>query len=235
MAKTLTNLRGQVRQYLDEAVTADWTQTEVDREINHYYMSLYTAVCEVFESYYSTTENDDTEENVQEYSLPSDFWKIQRVEINYDVDNANSTAKRALPISIDDVKRDLGNTNIGVAVHRAPAYYLRGDYIGFLPIPDEDGTDAIKLWYVSIPDELSVASDTISIPFPDRYGGLISLGAAGTLLRKGQQEETAAARYLLEFEAGVLKMKQELEDRKADDVKGVTDTVGLDLDFSHTL
>jgi len=235
MSKSLTNLRGQTRSYLDEAVTADWTQAEVDREINHYYMSLFTAICEVFESYYSKKVTAGSVEDQQEYALPSDFWKIQRVEINYDPNTANSTAKRALPIGIDDVRRDLANTNIGVAVHRAPAYYLRGDYVGFLPIPDEDGSDNITIWYVSIPDELDAASDTIDIPFPDRYGGLISLGAAGTLLRKGQQEETAAARYLLEFEAGVAKMQRELEDRKADDIKGVTDTVGLDLDFSHTL
>jgi len=241
MAKALSDLRSSTRVYLDEIIAADWSVAQVDEGINYIYHEVVTAIIEVYEDYYVGTPAEfDSEEDKQEYGedegFPTDFFKVRRVEINYDTSNSNSSPSKALPITSDDVKRDLGNTTIGITTKRNPGYYLHGHgshiKLGFIPIPDETGTDAIKLWYVYFPVDLSATTDEPDIPYPDRYCRLIPLGAAADLLRKGQQEEAAAARYRLEFEAGLEKMKQQLEDRKADDIKSVTDVVGLDLDFS---
>lgn len=240
MAKDLAQLRLDVRLLLDESVAADWSATQVDQAINYAYHELVTSVSEVYEDYYIKKTQLDTVEDQQEYdvatdSFPSDFFKMRRVEINYDTSNTNATPQRALPIILDDVRRDLGNENVGVAVQRNPAYYLIGMgsnlKLGFIPVPDEDGTNAITLWYYYTPTDLSATSDEIDVPYPDRYGRLISYGAAADLLRKGQQEEVAAARYRGEFELGLEKMKQQLEDRRADDVRGVTDVVNLNTWF----
>lgn len=233
MAKSLTNLRAQTRTYLDEVTTADWTETEVDREINYKYMELYAAIVEVYEDYYSTKSATNTIEDQQEYSLPTDLWKIRRVEINYDVAATNSTPSRALRVTLDDVLRDLNNNTLGITVHSAAVYYVRGNTLGFIPIPERSETAAINIWYIKIPDELSAATDVIDIPFPDRYGQLISLGAAGALLRKGQQEEAVAKQYLFDFEEGVKKMQRELEDRLADGARSITDTLGYDVSFDN--
>jgi len=231
MAKTLANLEAATRTYLDEAIAGDWTDAEVDREINVGYHMLVTAVVNVFEDYYLTSATADSVANQQEYALPTDIYKIRRVEINYSPSNPNSVPQRALPINIDSVRRDLANTTLGISVLRNPAYYIKGSVIGFIPIPQESGTDNIKIWYITTKDDLVNPTDTIDIPYPDRYGHLIPLYAAGTLLRKGQQEETVAARYLAEFEAGLLKMQQELEDRVAEEGKYVVDVLAENLDF----
>jgi len=233
MSKTLLNIRNQTRTYLDEATQDDWSDTEVDREVNVGYMKVYSEVVNVFEEYYSTKAQTDTVDDTQEYSLPTNIYKIRRVELNYNPDQENSIARRAIPVSMDSVLRDLGNSALGISVWRNPAYYIRGSIIGFIPIPTEGGTSALTLWYVKTVTELSDDGDSIDIPFPDRYYDAISLEAAGTLLRKGQQEEVVAARYLGEAEARRTKMRQELEDRVSDDSKSIIDTAGADVDFSN--
>lgn len=221
--------------YLDEVTQADWTDTQVNREINASYMEMFTAVVTVFEDYYSVKARTATVTDQQEYALPSDFYKIRRVEVNYAPSNAAANPYRVKPVSLDQILRDLGNTYEGINMARNPCYYIRGNNIGLIPIPTDGGSTAFTLWYIKVISELSEDTDAINIPFPDRYGPLIALGAAGSLLRKGQQEEAVALRYLQEFRNGLLKMQAELEDRIADDAKSVIDTQGDDVDFSYGL
>lgn len=233
MSKTLAQLRAHTRTYLDEITQDDWTDTEVDREVNIAYFKVYTAVVNVFEDYYSTKTTLATVANQQEYALPTDLYKIRRVEINYQPSINGSIAKRAIPVSMDSVLRDLGNSALGISVYRNPAYYRRGDYFGFIPVPTESGADMITLWYIGTISELSSDSDTIHIPFADRYYDTIALEAAGTLLRKGQQEEAAAKMYLQDAETRRQQMQVELKDSISDDNMGIVDTVGDDIDFSN--
>lgn len=242
MAKVIADLRGQVRTYLDESSAADWTTAEVDREINVCYHTVYGAVVEVFEDYYLTTTTMNVVVNQQEYgssdSFPSDFFKMRRVEINYNVPDSSSKPYRALPVIMDEVRRDLGNTVIATSVSRNAAYYLYGTgtsaKIGFIPIPTIAGSAGIKLWYVKVLTDLSGSNTTVDIPYPDRFSWIISLGAAANLLRKGQQEETAAARYRQEFEVEIEKMKQALEDRVAEESKTIIEVTGDITDFSQS-
>ena len=87
MAKTLTNIRSQVRTYLDEATQADWTDTEIDREINVGYMKVYSEVVNVYEDYYSTTTTVTTVDDQQEYGtsdgFPTDFYKMTNNNLYY--------------------------------------------------------------------------------------------------------------------------------------------------------
>lgn len=242
MAKTLANIRTQTRTYLDEATEADWEDSEVDQSINDGYHEVVTSVMETYEEFYVVTDLFDSAANQQEYGtadgLPTDIFKIRRLEVNYDVSNSNSIARRAIPVSIDSVLRDLGNSALGITVYRNPAYYLIGSStgssgikIGIIPKPTAVGTDAIKLWYVPVQADLTSSSDAPNIPYADRYYKLISLYAAATLLRKGQQEEEVAQNYMKEFQFGLSKMQQQLEDRVADSGKSIVDTAGMDNDF----
>lgn len=243
MAKAIAQIRLDTRMLLDEATASDWSSAQVDAAINYNYHDVVTTAMEVYENYYVTNDTLDSVADQQEYGqsdgFPTDFFKIRRVEINYDVDQTNSTPKRALPVNIDDVRFDLANTANAITVRRSPGYYLLGSgsetVLGLLPIPDNSDTDAIKIWYVRYAVDLSDSETNVDIPYADRYARLISYGAAADLLRKGQQEEGPAKQYRGEFEAGLEKMKQQLEDRRADDSKGITDTVGEDLNFDHTL
>lgn len=235
MAKTLLQIRTQVRSFLDEPSTkeADWTNTELDVLINAYYHKVYTAVLKVFENYAPlNTTTVDSVADQQEYDLSStDPLFIRRVEINYDVDDSNSKPVRAYPVDIDGVRRDLGMQNVGATVTTGSRYYLVGDKIGFIRIPDKAGTDAIKIWYNPKKSDLSADSDTIDLPYADRDFMLIAYGATADALRFGQQEDAVANVYDSKFMRGVEKMQEDLEDRVTEETKTVIDTSGAYIDF----
>lgn len=231
MAKTLVNIRDYVRDVLDEQSASDWTNAEIDVWINVRYHQVYTAIINTFEDYYSTTTQANTVADQQEYSLPSDFYKLRRVEINYDTSQTSNAPQRALPINIDSVRRDLGQTNLGVIIQHNPIYYIRGNTIGFIPIPDKGQTNAIKYWYVKTVSDMSADSDAPDIPYVDRYWVAIAMGAVADLLRFGQQDMTSADRFDLKFEVLVSKMQEELEDRIADESKFITDVMSESFDF----
>lgn len=244
MAKTVANLRQQTRTYLDEATTADWTNTEVDREINAGFHEVVTAVMETYENFYLISTTFNTVASQQEYAttdgFPSDFFKMVRVQINYNISDSNSLYNRAHPVDLNEIDGDLANNAIGISVFRNAAYFLYGEgtgstgiKLGFIPIPTRNGTNAIKIWYIPIMSDLSDSNTNVKIPYADRYYSLISLYAAATLLRKGQQEEIVARGYMAEFDIGLKKMRQQLEDRISDSSKHINDSDQMDVDFSN--
>lgn len=235
MAVTLAQIRQQVRSYLDETIASDWSDTELNRLINQRYHRVYAAVTTVYEDYHITTAFTNMVADQQEYTLPSDIYKIRRVEINYDVNNSNSQFQRAAPVgTVDAIRTRLSETQIGSNILRNPVYYNLGTTVGFLPIPTLSGTNAIKLWYVPTATELSSDSSTIDIPYPERYWHLIAEGATADADRFGEQNSTEADKFDGKFDRGIQLMQEELEDRVADDSKFIIDVSGDSLDFGGT-
>lgn len=241
MAKTLATIRTQVRSFLDETNAADWTNTELDVLINTAYHRVATAVMAVFEDYYITTDLFNTTANQEEYGsadgVATNIFKIRRVEVNFDVSNANSAPTRCLPVNMDEVRRDLGfrNAGVGVYAHSAGAYYTYGFgsnfKIGILPHPDKTGTDAGKIWYIKTLADLASSSDEVDIPYADRFWMLIAYGATADALRFGQQDSPEADKFDQKLAAGLILMQEELEDKVAEEVKTVQDTSGEIMDF----
>lgn len=233
MAKNRSDIRVHVRSFLDETTAADWTDAELNTLINKYYHEVYSAVVDVFENYETTTAQSNSVADQQEYSLPSDVLKIRRVELNYDVSATNAAPMRALPIPLDAVRRDLANTNLGVTINRGPVYYLRGDNIGFIPVPTLAGTNAIQIWYAPTRSDITDDTTNIDMPYPDRDFMLIAYGAAADALRYGQQESIEADKMDRKLARGIEKMQERLEERISDEVKGVVDTTAENMDFGQ--
>jgi len=228
----------QTRMYLDEVVQKSWLETEVKREYNFAYQTYVTSVMTAYEDFYLDKTQISLVNGKQEYGvsdgLPNDTFKIRRVELNYDA-TANPTAfRKALPVNITQIKDKLDGSFYGSGSF--PYYYVYGFedslVIGVLPKPSKDATNGMNLWYIQKISNLTVPTSPIIIPYPERYANGIALIAAGTLLRKGQQEEVPAARYIAEGKALRMEMQQELEDRISDEAKVISDSIGLDLDFS---
>jgi len=231
MAKTLANCRSQTRTYLDEVSAADWTDSQVDMAINAAYQQTITAVIQTFEDYYLTKTQLNTVADQQEYGnsdgIPTNLFKIRRVEINYNPDASGSKAQRALPVNFDEVRTNLDNNLVGLSVNRNPGYYKYGFgsnlKIGFIPAPTKNGTNAISIWYIPTLSDLSSPTDSLNIPYPDMFWWAIPLIAAGSLLRKGQQEEVPAQQYIQEGGAKLDEMRELLEDLSAEEAKTVID------------
>lgn len=228
MAKTLANLTTQCRTILDETSEADWQDSQIYSAINYAYLEMYTAVVETYEDYYRTLVTTSTIENQQEYAIPSDMYKLRRLEVKYDSDGDYSKA-RAYPINQTSLPFDTTSysaTNI-------PLYELTGNYIRLLPIPDETIVGGLRMIYIATESELVDTDDEINIPFADRYAKYIVWGACAMLLSKGQQEETVSSKYEDLFQLGLEKMKNELENRYTDGSKMIQDTQGSNNDFGN--
>ena len=231
----------QVRSFLDETSASDWTNVELNLLVNTAYHRVVTAVMTVYENYYLTTDYFNTTADREDYTstdgIATDIFKIRRVEVNYDVSNANSAPTRCLPIDMDEVRRDLGlvNANLGVASSSAAGYYTYGFEsnftIGIVPIPTKTGTNAGRIWYIPLTADLSADGTNLNIPFADRYWMVVCYGATADALRFGQQDSPEADKFDAKFVAGILLMQEELEDKVAEESKMVQDISGEFMNF----
>lgn len=93
----------------------------------------------------------------QEYALPSDFSDIVVVWSGQQV--ATSISSPEIPfISLHDVNLYQG---------LEPKYYIRGTYLGFIPIPT--GTELFYYRYIKEATRLTADSDTIDLPAGAAY------------------------------------------------------------------
>ncbi len=215
--------------YLDEVTAADWDDDQIDTELNYAYMEMYTAVVETYEDYYRKISTLDMVPGQQQYELPDDFFKLRRLEIKY---FSTSDYYKAMKYSFDQIGMAFDSVNIGSSAR--PTYDITGDYLRILPVAPSDADGSLRLTYIKVISELESDTDVIEIPFPDRFAKYIVKGACGELLRKGQQEETVALQYDNQFQMGLEKMKQELEDRYADGPRMILDTAGQNNNFGSS-
>jgi len=228
MAKTRAQLRTHARMFLDEVSEADWSDAQINTELNYAYMEMYTAVVSTFEDYYRTKQVSNLIAGQGEYPLPNDFFKVRRIEIKY---NANDERVKMIRSTFDEITRATDSTTLSLV---KPFYDLSGNFLRIQPIPDTAVTNGILMFYIKVLDEMDEDTDTINIPFADRYAKYIVKGACAQLLQKGQQEEKTSAKYEAEFQFGLEKMKEELESRYSDGVKMIQDTSGEMNDFGNT-
>jgi hypothetical protein len=242
MAKTLLQIRTKIRTYLDESAQSDWLDSEINTATNSAYQDVVGKVMEVYEGYYETTTplTYALVANQQEYLISSTLLKVTRVEVNYDPTNTNSVPVRAVRVAIDESVLQLQNLS-GSGAIASTGYFLHGSqdaqYIGFIPLPsksDTGNTKSISVWGIVAPSDLVNDTDNALIPYVDRFYELIVQYAAAQLLRKGQQEESYAARYIQEYKVGVQEMQTYLKERQQDGVFMIEDVSGQDLDFETT-
>lgn len=216
--------------YLDEVSAADWSDSQINVEINYAYLRVYKEVVDVWEDYYRTRVTTSTVANQNEYALPSDFYKLKRLEIRYVSGEDRVKMRRfnfsQLPVTVDETS-NYGST-------AAPIFELSGGFLRLLPVPITSVTSAVLLHYIKQVTELDDDTDTIDIPFPDSYGKLIEIGAVAELLSKGQQEEEVSSKFVTKFEAGIQQMREELKDRIADGTPVILDVLGEDNAFDYT-
>lgn len=244
MAQTFQTLITKTRMFLDEVSEKSWLESEVMREVNYAYHSVVTAVMTTYEDFYMVAPITINIVNAQqEYGvsdgLPDDIFKVRRVELNYAADTNPLVYVKAAPIrDISAIRDSLTTSGTGSATLR-PLYLVYGFGTNFtltlIPVPSKDATNGIKLWYIPTIADLVNPTDVPNIPYVERYATIIPLIAAGNLLRKGQQEEVVAAKYLDDADKMKEDLMQELEDRISDDGRVILDSIGYDTDFTGGL
>ncbi len=225
--------------FLDEAQPADWSTTEVLDQINDAYHFVVSKVVEVYEEYYLTTTplTYSTVANQQQYALSATFLKIERVEINITpVSTPTADPQRATAIKMEEIPLSLNSSILNGSPYFNVGYYIAGpqsaQYIGFVPVPAETGTDNISVWGIVAPADLSAAADPVLIPYPDNFAQIIAKIAAGNLLKSGQQEVNAGNDLLNSAMADVLNMQTFIKERQSDGPVMVVEAAWDDVSVS---
>lgn len=177
---------------------------------------------EIYEEFYFTTTpyQYSTIDDQQEYTISSTLLKVERVEVNLNPTDPNSQAQRATAIKLDELPLNKGNNLLNGSAFFNVGYYLVGaqsaQKIGFVPVPQVTSTNNISVWGIEAPTDLVDSTDPVLIPYPDNFAQIIAKIAAANLLKKGQQEVSAADDLLNEANVDILNMQTFIKERQAD-------------------
>jgi hypothetical protein len=192
--------------------------------VNDYYMQVVDEIIKVNPDYFVKSSTTSLVANQQEYDLPDDFEKI--VMVNMQIDGV---WKRVLPMGNADIRHIAVHTdttsNQGFST-ADPRYYIIGDNVGIMPIPDGTTASALKVWYSYTPDELS--SDSSEPAFPSKYHFMIKYGAYANYLDQ-DDEHVAAERMRQRFDVLVSRMMENIQDKQVDEVRSVEISQNTDM------
>lgn len=159
----LSALRTASRQRADEESTGFIDNDELDGYINQGYKIIYAKMVGKYTSYFiipGTTGNGgefDTVADQQLYDLPSDFFKLVRVEMRDSSSDDDRDFYRLKALNISNYDFSARYPYRAEYFYRY-GYYLAGNKIGLRPIPS-DASNTIRLWYVPTVTELSADGD----------------------------------------------------------------------------
>jgi hypothetical protein len=201
---------------VDDGQLATW--------VNDYYMQMVDEIVKVNPDYFLKSSTTATVATQQEYDLPNEWDKIAMINIQID-----GVWKRVLPMGDADIRHIPTHSDItssqGFSTAE-PRYYIVGDNIGIMPIPDTTTASAIKVWYTYTPSEMTLDSDVPA--FPSKYHHIIKYGAYANYLDQ-DDEHVAAERMRQRFDAYVTRMIENMTDKQTDEPRSVTITQNPDM------
>lgn len=188
-------------QFIDQTGAAG---SELIRYANMAYKDVYQQIIAAKESYFTIMTTFDLVSGVSSYTLPSDFYKLNGVDLTID------SSGRALTLTRFMFK-ERNKFKSGIISPVAPyglllKYNLVGNSIQFIPLPSQSST--IQLWYTPEPTVISSFSDTLSLPIgSDEY---MSLYIACAMLAKEESDTSQLNSKRLEV---LDQLKNSLKDR----------------------
>jgi hypothetical protein len=173
--------------YLTKSSSTDNSASDTDclRILNEYVQKVSKELVNLNDDKFGVkvTTNLNVNPNQEDYALPTDCWKVKRVEITYD-------GTTYYPVTIvDDVNNidfALDATTINDRFVKSDAKAsIFGNNIYLRPIPTVQVTNGLRFWYIRQPLQLSgISGSTITIP--SEYHGALSYGIGSEIaLRQG--------------------------------------------------
>lgn len=129
------------------------TDAELLRYINTAYKELYNKLLQANSTYFMSEQTVNLIANQRAYALPSDFYKIQGVDIN----TTTSEKITAKPYSFENRNRQNYICGYNSQNYR---YVIQGDEIIFIPTPQSATT--ATLYYIPVTPTISAGTDTVT-------------------------------------------------------------------------
>ncbi len=187
-------------QFVDQSGTPS---SELIRYVNLAYRDVYQQIIGAKEMYFTTPYNFDVVSTVESYALPSDFYKLDGVDLVYDPERRLTL----MPLMFKERNRYRNSPALFIPTFGlAYRYTLLNGSITFTPIPRQ--TNSIILWYTPEPVKIVSFSDTLTLPIGcDEY---MSLYVACAMLSKEESDTSQLNAKRLEV---LDQLKNSLKDR----------------------
>ena len=171
---TLAELRTQLRFILAEPSTGWLSDAQANVQINLALAQVYQAVLRNNENYFATTSLITLVADQETYTLPTTTRIIHVTRVDLEVEYS-------IP-QIDIAQREMYlYQGVGGSTASNPwglRYYFLGNTMGFLPVPGEAATDAIRVYHVPSSTALAADGDSPPLEWPADQQEVIALGAA---------------------------------------------------------
>jgi hypothetical protein len=202
--------------FIDQSGAAD---SELIRYANIAYRDLYNTIIQTDNQYFTINYSISIIGGTDEYSLPSDFYKLDGVDLQID-----ATSKRFLTLR-PFMFQERNKFRSGLAFTNSPygqvfKYLLAGSKIRFLPIPGMSGT--VQLWYTPAPTVITSLANTVEVMVGgDEY---LSLTIAMAMLAKEESDTSTLNGKRLEV---LQQLKNVLQSRDSGAPEYITDEASL--------
>lgn len=215
---TLSELRTLVLSYLDDPDAGYFTNTQTLAWINDAQKEVQKLIGQAFEGYFIKCVETVTVLNQREYQLPTDCKRVHRLELILSGTSITSYDMRRMR-KISRNQQDFAPKNTGTPQY----YFFQGNYIVLVPCPDNVWTMRLYYEYV-LPD---LVNDSDSPDLPDQYHEMVALYAARDGFIKDGRDAALLQRKIDDFEK---MLKQDAEQRNADEPRTIVQTIDDDFD-----
>ena len=188
--------------------------SELIRYTNLAYRDLYAQIVASKEFYFTTATNISVIAGTDTYTLPTDFYKLDGVDLALDNSGRFLTLQ---PFMFKERNKFRSGLALSVAPYgQVFRYLIVAGNIRFLPLPSQNNT--IQLWYTPEPATLTAMTDSINVPIGgDEY---MSLYVACLLLAKEESDTSALNAKRMEV---LEQLKTSLKDRDQGSASYVVD------------
>lgn len=197
---------------------SDTTDSELLRYLNIAYRDFYNTVLQANNQYFTTNATINVVGGQDEYNLPSDFYKLDGVDLQVSADGRYLTLRPFMFAERNKFRAGLAFTNSPYG--QVFKYLLVGNKIRFLPLPSMNST--VQLWYTPNPTKITSLSQNIEVMVGgDEY---ISLVVAMAMLAKEESDTSQLNAKRLEV---LQQLKNVLQTRDNGAPEYITDEASL--------
>lgn len=215
---TVGNLRLEAQQRINKENSQFYTNQEWNSMISQSYKELWNIIAQKFgdDYYVAQPYTYTTAQTVQFYPLPLDFKALLGVEVALNPSDPNSWISLR---QFEFVQRNLYNypnvyTFYGITNLR---YRLNGNNLYIVPNPQ--GGQTIRIWYVPRPNQLINDTDTV-----DAVAGWEEYIVADVCIKALAKEESDVSVFAAQKQALIKRIEEEAENRNIGDPQLVSDS-----------
>lgn len=210
---TLAQLRQLVSGWVDDKDNGYFTTSDLNSYINQAAKEVQKIILQSFEDQWVKCVETYTVVNQQEYNLPSDFKKLNRIELVLSGNSITNESRQRLY----KITRNQQDSVVGYNTGTPAVYFFQNNKIIIQPAPDS--AKVLRLDYTYTIADMSSDSDTPDIP--DEYQEFIAVLAAITCLTRDTRD---ASTYIEKRRYYEQQLKRDAEQRNIDEPRTVVQT-----------